>query len=279
MPGKLDWSRLLETAGAHRAATGAALCALVLLCGAALYFGLGSDDAAEPPQQAAAPGPAPPIPEAPPDRPEEREPEPIPLDASDELVRGLLPTLTEHPRLASWLVTDDLVRRFVVAVDNVADGSNPARHVPFLRPRSRIQTRADDSARRLDPAGYRRYDELARVLASLDVEGAVEIYRRLEPLMDEAYAELGYPDTPFVVAFRRAVVRVLETPEIPADPGVVPVASFFAYDDDRLEELPAAQKQLLLMGPDNLRAVQAAVRELASAIGIPDLPPPAPASR
>ena len=278
MRGKLDLGRLLETAGAHRAATGAAAGALVLLCGAALYFGLGSDDAAEPPPQVAAPA-AEPTPEPIPEPSEEPEPEPIPLDASDELVRGLLPTLTEHPRLATWLATEDLVRRFVVAVDNVADGSNPARHVPFMRPRSRIQTRTDGAGRRLDPAGYRRYDELARILASLDVEGAAEIYRRLEPLMDEAYAELGYPDTPFTTAFRRAVVRVLETPEIPAAPGVVPVASFFAYDDDRLEELPPVQKQILLMGPDNLRAVQASVRELASAIGIPDLPPAPAASR
>ena len=277
MPGKFDPSRLLETAGAHRAATGAALGALVLLCGAALYLGLGRDDAAEPPQQAAAP--APPVPEPPPEQPEEPEPEPIPLDASDEFVRGLLPTLTEHPRLATWLVSDDLVRRFVVAVDNVADGSNPARHVPFMRPGSRLRTRTDGAEWRLDPAGYGRYDELTQVLASLDVEGAAEIFRELEPLMDEAYAELGYPDTPFEVAFRRAVVRVLETPQIPADPGVVPVASFFAYDDDRLEELPPVQKQLLLMGPDNLRAVQAAVRELATAIDIPDLPPAPAASR
>ncbi|MCY4658318.1 MAG: DUF3014 domain-containing protein [Acidobacteria bacterium] len=278
MPGKLDLSRLLETAGAHRAATGAAVGALVLLCGAALYLGLGWDDAADPAQQVVAPEREPPVPE-PPLQPEEPEPEPVPLDASDEFVRGLLPTLTEHPRLATWLVTDDLVRRFVVAVDNVADGSNPARHVPFMRPGSRLRTRTDGAAWRLDPAGYGRYDELTRILASLDVEGAAEIFQELEPLMDEAYAELGYPDTPFAVAFRRAVVRVLETPEIPADPGVVPVASFFAYDDDRLEELPPVQKQLLLMGPDNVRAVQAAVREIASAIGIPDLPPPAPASR
>jgi hypothetical protein len=277
MLGKLDLGRLLETAGAHRAATGAAAGALVLLCGATLYFGLGSDEAAEPPQQVAAPSPEPP-PE-PPEPPEEPEPEPIPLDASDELVRSLLPTLTEHPRLATWLVTDDLVRRFVVAVDNVADGSNPARHVPFMRPRSRLQTSTDGAGRRLDPASYLRYVELTRILASLDVQGAAEIYRQLEPLMDEAYAELGYPDTSFTETFRRAVVRVLETPEIAADPGVVPAASFFTYDDDRLEELPPAQKQLLLLGPDNLRAVQAAVRELAGEIGIPDLPPGPTASR
>ena len=278
MAGKLDLGRLVETAGARRAATLSAAGALVLIVGAALYLGFGPDDAAEPPR--AAVPPAEPLPPAPaPDPQEEPEPEPIPLDASDELVRELLPTLTEHPRLATWLVTDDLVRRFVVAVDNVADGSNPARHVPFMRPRSRIRIRTDGAGQRLDPAGYGRYDELTRILGTLDLEGAAEIYRRLEPLLNDAYAELGYPDTPFSVALRRAMVRVLEAPAIGPDPVVVPVASFFAYEDERLEELPPVEKQLLLLGPDNLQAVQAAVRELADAIGIPDLPPSPAASR
>ena len=279
MAGKLDMGRLLETAGAHRTATLSAAGALVLIVGAALYLGFGADDASETPRRAEVPPAEPPPPAPAPDPAEEPEPEPIPLDASDELVRELLPTLTEHPRLATWLITDDLVRRFVVAVDNVADGSNPARHVPFMRPRSRLRTRTDGAGQRLDPAGYGRYDELTRILDSLDLEGAAEIYRRLEPLLNEAYGELGYPDTPFSVALRRAVVRVLEAPAIAPDPVVVPVASFFAYEDERLEELPPVEKQLLLLGPDNLQAVQSAVRELAGAIGIPDLPPSPAASR
>jgi hypothetical protein len=272
MPGKLDLGRLLEAAGTHRAATGAAVGALVLLIGAALYFGLGTAEPDEPPRQVAAPPPEIPPAPPPPEPADEPELESVPLDESDGLVRDLLPTLTGHPRLATWLVTEDLVRRFVVAVDNAADGSNPARHVPFMRPGSRIETRADDTGQRVDPASYRRYDELARIVASLDVEGAAEIYGRIEPLMNVAYEELGYPDTSFTETFRRAVVRVLETPEIAADPGVVPLASFFAYDDDRLEELLPVQKQLLLMGPDNLQIVQSAVRAIAIAIGIPDLP-------
>ena len=267
---KLDRGRLLEAAGAHRGVTAAALVALALAAGAALYFGLRPD--AEPPQASAAPSEPGPRPAPPPEPPDEPEPEPILLDASDGLVRELLPALTAHPRLAAWLATDDLVRRFVVAVDNVADGSNPARHVPFLRPRSRVRIRTGDSGLRLDPAGFQRYGELTEVIASFDVEGAAEIYRQLEPVMDAAYGELGYPDTPFSVALRRAVVRVLETPAVAPDPLVVPAASFFAYDDDRLEELPPVQKQLLLLGPDNLRAVQAAARAIATAIGIPDLP-------
>ena len=194
MPGKLNLERLLETAGAHRAATGAAVGALVLLLGAALYFGLATGEPGEPPRPVAAlPQETPPDPPPPEPQVDEPELESIPLDESDGLVRDLLPTLTGHPRLATWLVTEDLVRRFVVAVDNAADGSNPARHVPFLRPGSRIETREDDSGQRVDPASYRRYDELARIVASLDVEGAAEIYRRLEPLMNAAYEELGYP--------------------------------------------------------------------------------------
>ena len=201
MPGKLDLSRLLETAGAHRAATGAAVGALVLLCGAALYLGLGSDDATEPPQQAVAPAP--------------RAAGARAAAAAGGARAGADPARRERRiRAGACCRPSRSTRgwrhgssRTIWCAGSSSRSTTwrtaPTRraHVPFMRPRNRIRTREDGSARRLDPAGYRRYDELARIVASLDVEGAVEIYRRLEPLLDEAYVELGYPDTPFAVAF------------------------------------------------------------------------------
>ena len=43
----------------------------------------------------------------------------------------------------------------------------------------------------------------------------------------------------------------------------------------QLQELSAAQKQLLRMGPQNVRTVQSKLREIATALGIPAsrLPP------
>jgi hypothetical protein len=50
------------------------------------------------------------------------------LGASDALVRELVEALSSHPTLASWLVSDDLVRWFVVV--DVARGLSPSFRVP-----------------------------------------------------------------------------------------------------------------------------------------------------
>jgi hypothetical protein len=43
----------------------------------------------------------------------------------------------------------------------------------------------------------------------------------------------------------------------------------YEFEDDRLESLTPAQKQLLRMGPRNVRLVQGKLLEIAHALGIP----------
>jgi hypothetical protein len=49
----------------------------------------------------------------------------------------------------------------------------------------------------------------------------------------------------------------------------------YTYADPALESLSHAQRQLLRMGPRNIRIVQAKLREIAGFLGIPEesLPP------
>jgi len=51
------------------------------------------------------------------------------LDDSDGWLRGLVGQLSAHPELAEWLVTDEMIRRFVAAVDNLAEGTSPRSHL------------------------------------------------------------------------------------------------------------------------------------------------------
>src|SRR5688500_1192607 len=44
-----------------------------------------------------------------------------PLDDSDTLVRDLVRALSEHPLVAAWLTTDQLLRNFVVVVKNIGE--------------------------------------------------------------------------------------------------------------------------------------------------------------
>ena len=55
-----------------------------------------------------------------------------PLDETDPLVRRLVRELSSHPRVVAWLATDDLIRSFTIAVQNVADGVIVGSHLVRL---------------------------------------------------------------------------------------------------------------------------------------------------
>jgi hypothetical protein len=56
---------------------------------------------------------------------------------------------------------------------------------------------------------------------------------------------------------------------------VQPVKMNYAFANPALEGLPRAQRQLLRMGPRNVRIIKAKIRAVAGYLGIPDsaLPP------
>ena len=245
-----------------------AIAAVVLLVLAlAGYWFLGGEDPS--PETVVEAPPAAPAPAPPP--PAEPDPEPVELpglDESDAFVRELVAALSAHPDFASWLVSDGMIRRFVVVVDNVATGANPSQHVSFMRPDSRFGTTGSQEGLAVDPRNYRRYDGHAQIIDSLDRPGTAELYQTLEPLMNEAYVELGYPDRPFRQSLERAVRHLLATPIIDGPPEVIEYAPFYRYRDEELEDLSAFQKQFLGMGPDNVRVVQRVVGSIAQAIGL-----------
>ena len=189
-----------------------------------------------------------------------------PLDASDEVVRSLAETLTEHPRLAAWLAPDNLVRRFVAAVVDVANDESPRPHVDHLAPDGAFRIREREGALLIDSASFGRYDTYAAFFEALDEDKALELHRQLKPLFDEAYRDLGYPGGDFDVALAKALDRVLATP-IPAGNLIIRrrVNSYRFVDPD-LEALGPVEKHLIRMGPANARKVQAKLRDLRASL-------------
>jgi len=191
-----------------------------------------------------------------------------PLDRSDALVRDLVSRLSAHPQLARWLVTDDLVERFVVTVVTLAGGGSPASHLDFMEPEGDFQVRQAQESLFIAPASFRRYDLIAETFGSLDTRGTAQLYRQLRPLFEEAYAELGIPDLTFDQMMGRALDNLLAVP-IPDEPvEVVPEEGFYEFRDAYLEDLDPAAKHLLRMGPENARRVQRKLMELDEALGL-----------
>ena len=192
-----------------------------------------------------------------------------PLDMSDAIIRELVGKLSAHPRVAAWLATDGLVRNFTVVVVNIAEGRMPASQLRRLRPTGTFQVSRRGSDTVIDPRSYDRYTTLAEASASLDPAGSARLYTALKPLIDQAYAELGYPDIPFDRMLERAIIRLLDTPVVEDPIRVKPEGIGWVYADPRLEDLSGAQRQLLRMGAHNQQVVQESLRNIALALGIP----------
>jgi hypothetical protein len=205
------------------------------------------------------------------------EAEPIavpPLDESDPVVRQLVRALSESPVIAAWLATDGLIRNFTVVVANIAEGPTPARHVKTLRPAATFRVVERDGSTYVDPRSYERYAALADAMASVDAVAAARLYATLKPRIEEAHRELGYTDA-FDRTLEKAIVTLLKTPIVDDPVRLRPKGIGYAYVDPRLEQLTGAQKQLLRMGPRNVRIVKERLRAIALALGIrvEDLPP------
>ncbi len=194
---------------------------------------------------------------------------PVGLGESDPAVREFAAALSKDADFAKWLLTKDLVRKFVVSVDNVANGLSPKPHIDFFEPGGVFRVIRTRGGTTVDPASYMRYEPVIRAVRSLDAAAAARLYRAVKPLVKEAYDELGYPGVDFDDTLVRAMGALLGTPIVEGPIRLEQKVLSFAMTDPALEGLDPAQKQLLRMGPAGVEAVQAKIREIAAALGIP----------
>jgi hypothetical protein len=192
-----------------------------------------------------------------------------PLAESDSFLRELLQGISNDAFLRTLLDAEDLARKFVVSVANVAEGRSPAKQLAHVRPEEPFKA-IDTSVRTaVDPESYRRYDVPARFFQSLDASALAALYRRLEPLFEEAHSELGLTERKgFRDTLTRAIDTLLAVPVVEGPVRIRAVNVNYVYEDPALEKLSPAQKHLLRMGPENTRRVQQKLVELKRALGL-----------
>jgi hypothetical protein len=191
-----------------------------------------------------------------------------PLSEMDAVVRELVVKLSSHPAALAWLSTKGLIDNFTVATLNVSEGKTPVQHWPALRPKERFAVTKTPRGMRLDPRSYRRYDQFAAAIGGLDPAGTARLYLTLKPRITESYRNLGFPEGDFDGVLERAIATLLTSPSIAADVELRPKVLSYVFVDADIEALPSAQKQLLRMGPDNMRIVLTKLREIAVQLGL-----------
>ena len=225
-----------------------------------LYF---SGPSAPPPARAEAPPPA--AKPAPPADDFEHIDLPA-LDDSDTLVRQRLGALSSHPLVKAWLGTKGLIRNFVVVVENISHGMNPSGHLRVLKPTGSFLVTKRGTQTVIDPRNYERFSGIADAAASIDARMAGRLYNSFKPLLQMAYDELGNQE-PFDRAVERSILDLARVPVVEQDIEVEMNGEGIGYEyaDLRFENLNGAQKQLLRMGPKNVRVIQEQLRVFANA--------------
>lgn len=193
------------------------------------------------------------------------------VSALDTLIRKLVGPLSSRPQLAALLTSDDLVRRFVVSIDNIARGVAPANQARPIAPKGDFTVQSSGTQMTIDPRSYDRYNGIAATVASLDANALARLYTTLKPRLEEAYRELGGPSDNFDAAAEQALVGLLNTPDVTGPIAVRQGRGVnYVFADENIEALPSAQKQLIRMGPRNRETIQQKLREIALALGIPE---------
>jgi hypothetical protein len=205
--------------------------------------------------------------EAPVAPPVAQAPELPPLDQMDPFLRQLLGALSNHPGLAEWLVSDDLIKQLAAAIHRSSRGELPSRDFKAFAPKSGFMVTKQGTRMTIDPAGYRRYQSLVDGLTAVDASAVAKAYRVIHPRLNEAYRNLGHPNGEVNDAVEAGLTILLDTPVL-KDPIYVVEATGvrWKFVDPKTEALNGSQKQLLRMGPDQTDRVLVWLRALQSSL-------------
>jgi hypothetical protein len=200
------------------------------------------------------------------------EVEPLPLlNESDASILSALGQLRGEG-LLQLLVPEEVLRKFVLAVNNLAEGKVIHEYRPLISPpppfiSESFSVMVEGTAaeqERVAATNFQRYETYVTTLSLIDSDAAVAVYRRFYPLLEEAFRELGLKKPNFHSVVIAAIDNVLAAPDARGDLLLVRPRVFYQYADPALESLPQTHKLMLRMGPENARSVKASLRQLRS---------------
>jgi hypothetical protein len=188
------------------------------------------------------------------------------LDASDPLIRDLVQEKQSSQGLSEWLKLDDLIRRSASFMDGLARGSVSEKIFPLGSPEGSFTTHRQDNMIWLNAGNYERYNSVIKILLSIDMPMMAQFFHRVRPLLETAFAELGYRPRQMDGIILQTIDNILTTPVIVEPLKLTRESVTYKFADPDLEGLMPLQKQLLRAGPENTRRIQQQAKALREAL-------------
>ena len=192
---------------------------------------------------------------------------PLPsLDDSDPFVREIVLKNQSSKGLSNWLKIDDLIRRSASFLDGLARGSVSEKVFPLGSPEGSFTTHRQDDVIWLNAGNYERYDDVISILLSVDMQKMAQFFHRVRPLLESAFAELGYRPRQMDGIILQTIDNILTTPVIVEPLKLTRDSVAYKFADPELESLMPLQKQLLRAGPENTQRIQQQAKALREAL-------------
>ena len=184
------------------------------------------------------------------------------LTESDSFVFESLRTLQNGIALVDLLAEDQIVRKFVVFVENISREEFPQTGLPYRGLGQEMSvSEVDENLFVMEQIAHSRFDQVVKTFVEIDIDAAMTIYRTLSPLFQQAYAEIGFRNVSFDDTLRSAINNVLRTTNMEGPYQLVKPSVMYLYADASIENLLEVHKQLLRIGPDNTSLLKAKLRE------------------
>jgi hypothetical protein len=220
-------------------------------------------------------------PSAPPEEPTIRHPieGARPGDEPTALMAKPLPELAESDgamqealaglfgqRLEKFFNLQDIIRRVVATVDNLARENASLRLMPVKPVAGRLVTVGKGENLTLSPQNAARYERYVRLAEAVPTGPLVAVYVHFYPLFQQQYEELGYPDKYFNDRLVEVIDHLLDAPEVQEPVLLTQPKVLYQFADPKLERLSAGQKILVRMGSANMAKVKAKLWEIRGAL-------------
>jgi hypothetical protein len=209
--------------------------------------------------------------------------EPVPaltLEQSDPVVLESINELVGEATVMQQVVAENIIPRLVATIDALTARQLSPNHLPLQPPAGALEVTEDthpenprttaegDPVREyiLDPVNTRRYASYVELLESVATADLIDQYREFQPLFQQAFTDLGYPNGDFNTRLLEVVDHLLETPDVSEPVRLIKPEAYYLFADPRLESLSAGQKLFIRMGSSNARRVKDKLREFRVAL-------------
>ncbi|NKI17741.1 DUF3014 domain-containing protein [Spongiibacter sp. KMU-166] len=183
------------------------------------------------------------------------------IDGSDTQLREAAAALS--PKLAEWVSPDHQVRKWVALIDQMAAYRLPSKHLPVVFNKEPFLAIKTERGLINDPGNFRRWDPVVNTVTGIEPKKLAIYYKKWSPFLESSYNELGNPQS-FDNQLRTTIEHLLIVEPIPADTELKRPKVFYEYADPVLEGADPLSKWLWRLGPENMKKLQAWLKELQS---------------